>query len=99
MTPEERRKVQVGAISGFAYSSSDGIAAICVRDAKDSLDYLLACFDETEPAVANAIRYGLKESGRYVMRTEPSIGGGMTRVFGIEYRIDYPPDQTDGGSK
>lgn len=52
MTPEERRKAHIGAVAGSVY-------AVNVSPVEGYYK-LLAYFDEHEPAVADAIRYGLE---------------------------------------
>jgi hypothetical protein len=88
--PEERRKAQIDAISN---SARLGYRAHTVSP-DNAFDRLLAYFDENEPAVAAAIRYGLKPTF-WVVRDGDVRGGdyGVGEAEGTEiqhYGIDYP---------
>ncbi len=81
--PEQRREAQAQAMAGFPYGfMPDHIASIGVRDAKESLDTLLAYLDEHEPALADAIRYGLVQG--------PPNDGYEYIVRGEFFKINYP---------
>jgi hypothetical protein len=54
-------------------------------DPTDHLDMLLAYFDEHEPALADAIRYGLAE-----VEDCPDYGCNL-EMMGL-LKINYPPD-------
>jgi hypothetical protein len=82
-TPEERRQAQLNAIANRPRPGQP-------------LDRLLDYFDETEPAVADAIRYGVREVEvahypegcyeRYADKEWAEVTGDQP------YRlIDYPP--------
>jgi hypothetical protein len=84
VTPEERREAQIGAIGlGPATWSAPAYGF-------QALDRLLAHLDQTEPATADALRFGLAAAGEYVTNTEHLGNGLMKNSFGMKYVIDYP---------
>lgn len=79
-------------------TKSYGTVYGCHEDCAHEAHYaLLKFFDEHEPAVAEAIRYGLTEAGKYLSKTRHIGGGILENTFGEKYVINYP-EQTDSES-
>jgi hypothetical protein len=75
-SPEERRQAQISAIA-------ESPLAIEVSPV-DAYRRLIAYFDENEPALADAIRYGLAE-----VQFEPQQGPPYS-LYGINYPPGHP---------
>jgi hypothetical protein len=81
-SPEERREAQIRAMVFGLDSTGRSIKNVTKMT---NLDRLLAYFDETEPAVADAIRYGLTVTSDWKTDVYDS---GIRR--GTTFRINYP---------
>jgi hypothetical protein len=84
-SPEERRMDQISAVTGRLDWPEHPGARITAREC---LDALLAYFDENEPAVADAIRYGVEyRTGGKLIPTDDG------RWLSPEVVINYPEGQ------
>jgi hypothetical protein len=77
LSPEERREAQLDGLCTTDYGADTVTAAFVRATYARLMDAWLAYFDEHEPAVADAIRYGLDEVGWAEARLD-------------DLRIDYP---------
>jgi hypothetical protein len=84
-SPEERREAQIRAIGQGGQFNE--LTEFGIEIFGNTLDRLLGYFDEHEPAVADAIRFGLRESRREIHGTG-GFGDPRTLVR-VEYVIDY----------
>lgn len=94
MTPQERRKAQLAAVRSRIRAG--GNQSTWAVDMEDTYDALLAYFDEHEPALADATRYGVTPGLRglwYVdTDTDKTVNTGVSDFVGVHAPlfINYP---------
>jgi hypothetical protein len=84
MTPEERREALALFFVNNAVSEN-------IDDALDDVSLLLAYFGEHEPAVADAIRYGLFPVAE-IGDLKGNVSGKNAEMDVVLYRINKPAD-------